>query len=102
MAELRDGDYIKGLIRYCDRNLSRGYSIDQIRLTLLQQGYSRSAVDRAIKIAEANKPKPAPVEAKPEPKLELLHEEPVKKRTFFQKLFGLNKTQLPSGAPPEF
>jgi len=102
MAELRDGDYIKGLIRYADRNLSRGYTIDQIRLTLLQQGYSRSAVDRAIKIAEANRPKTHVIEKKEEPKIVPVHEEPVRKRTFFQKLFGMNKMQDPSNSPPEF
>ena len=102
MAELRDGDYMKGLLRYCDRNLSRGYTIDQIRLTLLQQGYSRSAVDRAIKLTAANRPKTNIVEAKPEPKIVPIIEEPVKKRTWFQKLFGLNKTQFPSNMPPEF
>lgn len=102
MAELRDGDYMKGLQRYCDRNITRGYTIDQIRLTLLQQGYSRAAVDRAIKLAEANRPKTNIVEAKPEPKIVPVIEEPVVKRTFFQKLFGLNKTKEPSDAPPEF
>ena len=104
MAELRDGDYMKGLIRYTQRNLSRKYTLDQIRLTLIQQGYSRAAVDKAIKIALASMPKPAVNEAKAEPKIELLEQEPVpaRKRTFFQKLFGLNKEQAPSGAPPEF
>ena len=104
MAELRDGDYMKGLVRYTQRNLSRRYTVDQIRLTLLQQGYSRAAVDRAIKLAEANRPKTNIVEAKPEPKIEVVQHEPVpaKKRTFFQKMFGLNKEQLPSNSPPEF
>ena len=103
MAELREGDYMKGLIRYTQRNLSRKYTIDQIRLTLIQQGYSRAAVDRAIKLAEANRPKTNIVEAKPEPKIEVVEHEPVpaRKRTFFQKLFGLNKTQF-SNSPPEF
>ena len=105
MAELRDGDYIKGLIRYAQRNLSRKYTVDQIRLTLLQQGYSRAAVDRAIRMAEANRPK-APIisEKKEEPRIMPVHEEvvPSNKRSFFQKIFGLNKTQLPSNTPPEF
>jgi hypothetical protein len=102
MAELRDGDYMKGLVRYTQRNLSRRYTVDQIRLTLIQQGYSRAAVDRAIKIALESMPHPK-VEAKPEPKIEVVEHEPVpeRKRTFFQKIFGLNKTQF-SDSPPEF
>jgi hypothetical protein len=104
MSELRDGDYIKGLIRYTERNLSRGYNIDQIRLTLMQQGYSRAAVDRAVRIAQENRPKAPVVEVKEEPKIVPVHDElvPSNKRTFFQKLFGLNKTQAPSNSPPEF
>ena len=103
MAELRDGDYMKGLVRYTQRNLSRRYTVDQIRLTLIQQGYSRAAVDRAIKIALESMPK-APVAEKPAPKIELVEHEPVpeRKRNFFQKLFGLNKSAPPSDAPPEF
>ena len=101
MAELRDGDYMKGLLRYCERNLSRGYTIDQIRLTLLQQGYSRPAVDRAVRLAEANRPKKVEVK-KEEPKIVPVIEEPVVKRTWFQKIFGLNKTREPSSMPPEF
>jgi hypothetical protein len=103
MPELRDGDYIKGLIRYAERNLSRGYTVDQIKLTLIQQGYSRAAVDRAVRLAEQNRPKVVEVK-KEEPKIVPIHEEPVpeKKRTWFHKLFGLNKTQMPSNTPPEF
>jgi hypothetical protein len=102
MAELRDGDYMKGLIRYTQRNLSRKYTLDQIRLTLIQQGYSRAAVDKAIKLALESMPKPK-IEVKAEPKIEIVEHEPVpaRKRTFFQKLFGMNKTQF-SDSPPEF
>ena len=104
MTELRDGDYIKGLIRYAQRNLSRGYTLDQIRLTLMQQGYSRAAVDRAIRVAQESMPKAPVAEAKPAPKIEVVEPEyvPERKRSFFQKLLGLNKTQDPSGTPPEF
>ena len=104
MTELRDGDYIKGLIRYAQRNLSRRYTVDQIRLTLLQQGYSRAAVDRAIKVALESMPKAPAAEVRPEPKIELVEHEPVpeRKRNFFQKIFGLNKTAPPSEVPPEF
>jgi hypothetical protein len=93
---------MKGLVRYTQRNLSRRYTVDQIRLTLIQQGYSRAAVDKAIKIAHESMPK-APAEVKLAPKIELVEPEPVpaRKRNFFQKIFGLNKTQI-SDAPPEF
>jgi hypothetical protein len=104
MAELRDGDYMKGLVRYCQRNLSRGYTLDQVRLTLLQQGYSKPGVDRAIKLALEGMPKQKIEEKKEEPQIQIVEEEavPSRKRNWFQKLFGFNKTQPPSGAPPEF
>ncbi|MEM2956524.1 MAG: hypothetical protein QW041_03055 [Candidatus Pacearchaeota archaeon] len=91
MASLREGDYIKNLVKYAERNLSRGYSVDDIKLALIKQGYSRPAINRAIKIAEANRPKPKVEEKKPEPKVEFVSEEPEKKHGFFARLFGLKK-----------
>ena len=86
MAELRNGDYIKRLIAYIEKNLSKGYKIDQLRILLVQQGYSRAAVEKAIKLVQARMPKPQPV-IKEKPKVEI--QEPAKKKGFFARLFGL-------------
>jgi len=91
MAVLRDGDYMKTLIEYVKRNLSKGYSHDQIRLVLLQQGYSRAAIDRAIRLVQESMPKQAPVLVKERPKIEVVSHELEKKPGFFEKLFGKKK-----------
>lgn len=87
MAVLRDGDYIKQIVSYIERNSSRGYSIDQMRFTLLQQGYSRAAIEKAMRIYEQSRPRP--VEVKKE---EIPAVEPVvsvqQKKGFFSRMFG--------------
>ena len=88
MVVLRDGDYMKHLANYVNKNLDKGYTLDQIKILLSNQGYSKPAVDRAVRIAEANRPKPLPP-IKEEPKVEpIVIEEPPKKRGFFAWLFG--------------
>jgi len=34
MVQLRDGDYMKHLAGYVERNLNKGYTLDQIKLLL--------------------------------------------------------------------
>ena len=89
MAELRDGDYMKRLIAYIEKNLSKGYKIDQLKILLIQQGYSRAAVERAIKLVQERMPKPHLV-IKEKPKIEMT-QEPEKKPGFFARLFGFGK-----------
>jgi hypothetical protein len=49
-------------------------------------------------------PKQKIEEKKEAPQIQIVEEEavPSRKRNWFQKLLGLNKTQAPSGTPPEF
>ncbi len=56
MVVLRDGDYMKSVIAYIERNMGRGYNIDQIKFTLMQHGYSRAAIERGIRIYNQNHP----------------------------------------------
>ena len=88
---LRDSDYMTQLVSYIEKNLSKGYNVDQLKIVLIQQGYSRAAVERAIKITEDRRPKH--VEIKEEPKIEPVVEPIVeeKKPGFFARLFGLGK-----------
>jgi len=90
MVILRDKDYMTYIVRYIDRNTSKGYNKDQLRLMLLNQGYSRAAVERAFRLYDEQKPKVKPV-VKEEPKVTVPVEEAPKKRGFFARLFGLGK-----------
>jgi hypothetical protein len=88
---LRDGDYMQHLTTYIEKNLSKGYNVDQLKIVLISQGYSRAAVERAMKMVAARLPKPIPVLVKEAPKIE--YHEPEKKPGFFARLFGKKKKQ---------
>ncbi len=78
--EVRDIDNVKGMIDYIQRNLKKGYKIDQLRWALVNQGHSRTEIDRAMKyvtdMIEAQKAKKAEEDkAKPEVVVEPVVEE---------------------------
>jgi hypothetical protein len=80
------------LTGYIEKNLSKGYNVDQLKIVLLSQGYSRAAVERALKIVASRLPKPLPVAVvKEQPKVEF--HEPEKKPGFFARLFGGKKKE---------
>jgi len=90
MVVLRDGDYMKQVVSYIERNMGRGYNVDQIRFTLLQHGYSRAAIERGMKIYnQMHPPMAEPVKnealAVSEPVAEPVVEE---KKGFFSRMFG--------------
>jgi len=82
-------NYINQLVRYIKKNLSKGYTIDSLKWALINQGYSRTEVDKAIKITNEELAKKAPkVKEKPVIKVqrEPFSQEEVKpKKTFWQK-----------------
>ncbi len=44
-------NYIQQLADYIMKNLSKGYTIDSLRFSLMNQGYSKISIDKAIEIA---------------------------------------------------
>lgn len=48
---LRDNDYLQQRITYIKKNLKKGYTTESLRWALISQGYSRSEVERAIRMA---------------------------------------------------
>lgn len=90
---LRDGDYMNHLVSYIEKNLSKGYNVDQLKIVLVSQGYSRAAVERAMKLVASRLPKPMPVVIKERPQVEF---QPVteKKPGFFARLFGKKKKSV--------
>ncbi|MFH1307887.1 MAG: hypothetical protein ABIH72_03460 [archaeon] len=57
---IRDTDYIQQLANYIKKNLQKKYTSDSLRFALLNQGYSRAEVDRAIRLANEQMAKEAP------------------------------------------
>lgn len=39
------------LVDYIKKNLSKGYTLDALRYSLVKQGYSRTSVDKSIELA---------------------------------------------------
>ena len=61
---------------YIKKNLSKGYTPDALKYSLLKQGYSRTSVEKAIEIANQQLAESAPkMEEKPVVKWEVLNNE---------------------------
>lgn len=65
--------YMGKLIRYIKKNLSKGYTLESLKWALIEQGYSRSEVDRAIKLVHEELAKNAP-KLKDKPKITVTRE----------------------------
>ncbi len=92
--------YIENLVKYIEKNVSKGYTTESLKWALESQGYSRSEVAKAIKLANERLAKKAPkLKEKPKIKVERepLYEEGIEekleqekiKQSFLQKLRNL-------------
>jgi hypothetical protein len=43
--------YIQQLAEYFKKNLAKGYTLDSLKVSLVKQGYSRIAIEKAIELA---------------------------------------------------
>ncbi len=86
--------YKKELIEYIKKNLKKGYTKESLKWALVNQGYSKLEVEKAIKKTDEELANQAPIlKAKPEIKYEIV--EPrieelkiEKKPPFWKGLFG--------------
>ena len=83
---------MEDLVNYIKRNLKKGYTKESLKWALLNQGYSKIEVERALRKVDFELAQEAPqLEAKPNIKREVLspkkqiHEE---KKGFWKRLFG--------------
>lgn len=80
------------LLNYFKKNLSKGYTLESLKIALVKQGYSSVSINRALKEINKELAKKAPVfKEKPKIKYELIDENdnPVKmKKSFFKRIFG--------------
>ena len=90
-------NYIKQLAEYIIKNLSKGYTLDALRFSLMNQGYSKISVDKAIEIANKQLAAEAPImKEKPQITYKILNKEnkPIHiseikpKKSFLKKIFG--------------
>ena len=83
-------EYNRQLIDYFKRNLQKGYTEESLKIALMRQRYSRTAVEQAAEQSHKELAEKAPVfKEKPEISYEVVDEknQPVKmKKHFFKKI----------------
>ena len=68
--------YIQQLANYIKKNLSKGYTLDSLRIALEHQDYSRTSIDRAIELANEQLASSLPkVKEKPKINYQIVDEE---------------------------
>ena len=90
---MKKGDYVGELSDYVKKNLKKGYTKESLKWALVNQGHSKMEVEKAIKKAEDELSREAPIlKAKPEitydvvePKNAILEE----KKPFWKKILGI-------------
>ncbi len=86
-------DYKRRLIDYLKKNLTKGYTIDSLKVALINQGYSRSIIEMAIEKANKELAERAPIiKEKPVIKYEIIDENdnPIRiKKSFWKRIFKL-------------
>lgn len=82
-------NYVQQLADYIKKNLAKGYTIDSLRFSLKEQGYSRISIENAIELANKQLAAEAPpMKEKPQIIYKVVEPaEPVKK-SFWKWLFG--------------
>ncbi len=84
---------IDELVSYLEKNLKKGYTKESLRWALMNQGYSKIEVEKALKKLDLELAKKAPVlEIKPEIKYEVIEpneeiSQSIKHRSFWKKFF---------------
>ena len=79
------------LLDYFNKNIKKGYKLEELKIVLLRQGYLRSDIDRVMFIIKQKTKKEQEDREKEErEKKEVVEvvEEPVEKKGFFRRLFG--------------
>ncbi len=88
-----ENGYKTQLANYFKKNLSKGYSSDSLKFALINQGYSRIAVEKAIEQAHKELAEEAPkFKEKPKIKYEIFDEHDnliTIKKPWWKKIFGL-------------
>jgi hypothetical protein len=90
--------HIQQLAEHIEKNLNKGYTLDSLRFSLMNQGYSRISVDKAIEMANKQiAEKIPPIKEKPQiiyrtitpegNKTEII-QMPIKKKNWLKRIFN--------------
>jgi len=88
-----ESEHKKKLVNYFKKNLSKGYTLESLKWALINQGYSRVAVENAILEVHKELAGSAPIfKEKPRIKYEIIGEDnkPIMiQKPFWKRIFGL-------------
>ena len=57
---MRRDDYIRQLVNYFKKNLSKGYTAESLKWALVKQGYSRTEISKALDVTTIEMAESAP------------------------------------------
>lgn len=85
----KEDESVKSIVEYLEKNINKGYKLEELKWALVNQKRSKIEIEKAIKIIEARRPKPK--EELPK-QIEVIEEMPIvaEKKGFWKKLFGKN------------
>jgi hypothetical protein len=82
-------DYIQQIADHLKKNLSKGYTIDALRVSLTKQGYSKISIEKAIDLANHQlAAKAPPLKEKPHITYKILDENNHEANIFSSRGFG--------------
>jgi len=88
-------DYIHQLAEHIKKNLSKGYTVDALRFSLMNQGYSRISIDKAIELVNKQLASEVPlIKEKPQITYRIIEDKSQfiqiskEKKSFWRRLFG--------------
>ena len=91
---MREAEQLRKLTDYFKKNLKKGYTSDSLKWALIEQGYLRVQVERAIELATKELADEAPkLKEKPKITYEVIgeHNQPMEiKKPWWKKLFGMD------------
>ena len=90
---MNKSNYQRQIVDYYKKNLAKGYTMESLRWALINQGYSKVVVEKAIEETTRELATQAPIlKEKPEIKYQLIDEDnkPVNiKKPWWKKIFGI-------------
>lgn len=88
---IRENDAIKPLVDYIERNIKKGYKMDDLRWALANQKHSRIEIEKAIKFVQSKMDSQKKKEEVPKIDMSEIKREQINvppKKGFFSKLFS--------------
>ena len=94
---MRKDEFTAELVLYIKKNLKKGYTKESLKWALINQGYSKIEVDKALKKADLELAVQAPeLKTKPQIRHEIVSPQEyagiskITKKPFWKRLFGLD------------